>query len=1091
MKHFAIRQAAMCALFFLTIQSASAQRSFWRAATGTPTHTAPASSYRTLRYDLSTLRAAVSRPDAAARGDGDATRTLSLPMPDGGELTVTVEPATVLEAGQQAANPSIQTFRGTTPDGGTLRLTVTDHGVWARVALADGRMVYIQPLTPANTAWSAVYFSEDADRGAARCGVEGGATIDEDAPAGKTAAYSYTDATLRNYELSVAATGEYTVANGGQAGALAAITATVNNVTLIFERDLGVTFTLYSPNSILFTDPNTDPYTTTLDATALTTNHSTLDAQVGSANYDLGHLFSTAFGGGLAYGSIVCNNTIKGGGASGTVNASQASFEEIVAHEFGHQFSASHTFSATTGGCSGNGFYPAGYEPGSGTSIMSYADLCSPLNVPGGKGRFFHAGSLQQMGSFILNASTGGSCASNSQPLNPAPTLATATAITIPNGTPFYLTSTGADANNPSTLTYTYDQLDPIGGSGTATAPASTDVSGPMFRSYVPAASPVRYFPPLAALFAGTSTSYEVLPTVARALNFRATVRDNNPGFGRTQTESVVVTTASCGPFAITSQNTATTLTADGTATMTVTWNTASCVTCPDVTLRITRDGGATYTTLLASTPNDGTETFLVPNVPACDARLMLECATAPFFDVTSTPLTITSSCAADGATISPVSTLSVPAAGDAALAQTITPGHGTALPSPITGTVTNADPLTTLAVPNTTAANACINFSNATYYEAYTFQPGTTGTYTFTANAAWIYNIYEGAFNPSQPCSGLLASSGYFDGTFYYTGTTVSAALCRDKTYTYVVGIPAAAPNVSYSVSVTGGTLYSGGTPAPGAGYTYEYAIVNAASGNIVAIQVTPDMTNSTLFPDGQYTVYGLSRSTSTSAAAYVGGSFATFQSAVLGQSGGLCASLSANSRTVLINAAPLAGLDVRLAAALTNRRTARATWTVQGSEAGVARYELQRSYDGRLFSTAATTTPGTGAQHAATDAGLREEAAGVHYRVAIQTAAGAPRYTATTYLPFSTGAAGPALAVAPNPVQGATLRAAVTSANAGTGTAVVLDAAGRALLRVPVSLSIGAQQLELPTGGLAAGVYLLRVEGAGAPLQVRFCEE
>src|SRR5262249_12542369 len=51
---------------------------------------------------------------------------------------------------------------------------------------------------------------------------------------------------------------------------------------------------------------------------------------------------------------------------------------------------------------------------------------------------------------------------------------------------------------------------------------------------------------------------------------------------------------------------------------------------------------GVTFpTTLLASTPNDGTQAITVPNVTTSTARIRVECATSPFFDLSNANFTI------------------------------------------------------------------------------------------------------------------------------------------------------------------------------------------------------------------------------------------------------------------------------------------------------------------------------------------------------------------------------------------------------------------------------------------------------------------
>ncbi len=1075
--------------------SAGAQTAFWKRQdappVGLPTRIAPASRYTLLRTDVPAI---ADYLQTASRG---ANRTLDFPLPDGQTVNILLERVDVLIPALAAAHPEIQTFKGVSADGlYTARLTVSPYGASARIGTPEG-LVYVQPLQPSAPEWSAVFFARDADRPVGiLCGVENAA--DEEGPAGRTSAFSYGDANLRTYVLAVAATGEYTVWAGGgtanQSAALAQITTAVNNVNAIYERDLGITFSLNSPAAILFTDSTTDPYSRTLSGTLLTSSDSAIDALVGVGNYDLGHVFGAQWSGGLAQRPSVCGSS-KGRAASGldpaiftATGPSGPVFEGTVAHEIGHQFNATHSYAANNGGCgSGNISAATGWEPGGGSTIMAYAGTCTGNSYQNNSDLYFHAGNLSQMGAYMIGA--GNACATLTTPGNAPPVLVASTAFTIPHSTPFRITASATDADN-SALTYTHEQVDAVGGTGISTAPVNTSTTDPQFRSFFPGTSATRYLPNLASLFSAAATPYEVLPAVARTMNFRATARDNNAGFGRTSAENVAVTTSTCGPFSITSQTSATSLTANGTNTVTVSWNTASCVTCANVQLLFTRDRGATFSTVLASTPNDGSETFMVPNLATCDGRLYLECTSAPFFNVNAAAVTISSSCAAEGSTFSPSTALSVPAAGDAALNQTLAAQYGTQYSSPITGSIATTDAQSNLAVLNN--GSSCANFGgNVTRYDSYTFYPSAGTTYTFNATGSTsglVYNLYEGSFTASSPCTNLITSSGNYTGSVTLSNS-ISGSLCRGKQYTLVVmSFSAGSPTLPapYSVAVSGGNIFSG-TPNPA--LNYAYVIVNSTSGNIVAIQSTGNMTNATIFPTGFYTVYGLSTGSTASSlnTTYAGTSFAAFNTAVLSQTGGLCASFSSNARSITINPTALTLTDARLEARLTDRRAARTSWTIIGAEKSLRRYELERSYDGNAFETAAVIATRGSRRYEMADHNLREDATGVHYRVVMRGLNGEARYSASAFLPFE-GASSPSLAVAPNPLEGDVLRAEVGAAASGTATIVVLDATGRAVASTPVTLSAGKQRIELPLSGLSAGVYLLRVDGAGMPLQVRF---
>jgi hypothetical protein len=90
-------------------------------------------------------------------------------------------------------------------------------------------------------------------------------------------------------------------------------------------------------------------------------------------------------------------------------------------------------------------------------------------------------------------------------------------------------------------------------------------------------------------------------------------------------------------PFKVTSPNTAVSWTTG--TTQTLTWDVASSaiapINCSNVKITMSLDSGYTYPiTIYASTPNDGSETFVVPNYPTNRARIKVEAVGNIFFDI-------------------------------------------------------------------------------------------------------------------------------------------------------------------------------------------------------------------------------------------------------------------------------------------------------------------------------------------------------------------------------------------------------------------------------------------------------------------------
>jgi hypothetical protein len=344
------------------------------------------------------------------------------------------------------------------------------------------------------------------------------------------------DGKLRNFRLALSVTGEYTSYFGGtKALALAAINNSMTRVNGVFEKDFGVHMNLISNNDlVIYTSASSDPYSVASTGSNGAWNQelqTTLTNVIGSANYDIGHLFGASGGGGNA-GCIgcVCKNPTtsaplgKGSGftSPGDGIPSGDNFDiDYVAHEMGHQFGGNHTFTHSNEGTG------VQMEPGSGSTIMGYAGITN-LDVQPHSDPYFHAISIQQVTNYIKTTT----CQTTTVTGNAIPTTNAGLDYTIPKSTPFMLTGVGTDANG-DVLTYNWEQMN---SQSTAAAPSATKTTGVNYRSYNPTTSPIRYFPKMSSILTGATTTagseitVEALSSVARTLNFRLTVRDNRAG---------------------------------------------------------------------------------------------------------------------------------------------------------------------------------------------------------------------------------------------------------------------------------------------------------------------------------------------------------------------------------------------------------------------------------------------------------------------------------------------------------------------------------------------------------------------------------
>ncbi len=413
------------------------------------------------------------------------------------------------------------------------------------------------------------------------------------------------DKKYRTYRLALSVIGEYTQLYGGVAGALTQMNATMTRVNGVFEKDFAIKLIMQNFPQLIYTNPATDPYSTMANWSSELTN--TLIANPGNAAFDIGHLFGDSGGGGMA-GCIgcICSNTVgnyKGSGytSPGSGLPQGDTFDiDYVAHEMGHQLGGNHTFSHALEGAGAN------MEPGSGSTIMGYAGITNQ-NVQLHSDAYFHARSIEQIQANVISKP---GCGTSTDIVNNPPVIAALTPYTIPKGTAFVLTASATDPEGDA-MTYTWEQYDNATQTITSANLGNT-ATGASFRSILPGTSPTRYFPRLSSVLNGVLNNsnglWEAVPTVARVMNFRVTVRDNHVPLTQQQTQfaTQTITAGNDGPFIVTST------TGFNNAPGAVTWDVVNTTNAPynvaNVKIDYTTDNGATWTTLLASTPNDGTE---------------------------------------------------------------------------------------------------------------------------------------------------------------------------------------------------------------------------------------------------------------------------------------------------------------------------------------------------------------------------------------------------------------------------------------------------------------------------------------------------
>lgn len=560
---------------------------------------------------------------------------LNIPNPKGEFEAFQIFKTQTLSSQLAQKYPGINSYVGKSLDNGAkmMRLTTTPQGVYIMILSPNSGQFFINPIDDKGQYYMSFLKSNVYDLNQTDCEFdeETYSSVNYSNP-NMYQSLGVDDGFLRVYDLALACTGEYAQFQIEQAGlnnasqtdkiaaVLAAMTVTLDRVNSIFERDLGVSMKLVPNNDLLiFLDFENDPYTNNSASSMLNENQSTVDTTIGFANYDIGHVLGTG-GGGVAILGSVCNNSRKAKGVTGSSAPIGDPFDiDYVAHEMGHQFGANHT---QNNDCQRNS--ATAVEPGSASTIMGYAGVCEP-NIQTHSDAYFHQVSIEEMFANITSQ-FGSDCGELEWQSNSAPVLTSLPNYTIPYGTAFYLDVEAID-DEDDVLTYNWEQID---NEESSQPPMTNSVQGPNFRSLPSKTESRRYFPNLdSVLNNNLSPTWEVLPNIARTMDFSVTVRDNNLQVGQSSSDFTTVTFADAGPFQVTSQN------ADDinwlpNETKTITWDvagtTSNGINTSEVNILLSIDGGENFDIILsANTPNDGMEDITVPSLKSSSCRIMIE----------------------------------------------------------------------------------------------------------------------------------------------------------------------------------------------------------------------------------------------------------------------------------------------------------------------------------------------------------------------------------------------------------------------------------------------------------------------------------
>ena len=611
---------------------------------------------------------------------------VELPMPDGTYRNFTVWQDPMMEEPLGMQYPDIKTFTGTAVGDArvTAKLDFTTYGFHAMIF--DGENTsFVDPYDNYHDGYYFAHYKKDEVRTSEqrmRCEFKGN---NDKSPVGeamnteigkslpKLAQRTGNGWYRKNYRLALTADHFYTQAATGTtnptfAQCLSKMTTTMNRVNGVYEREFSVHMNIIANDTTIIWRKHpdalngNDPFNT-IDSNGgacLSQNQTTADARVGAANYDIGHVFTTV-GGGVSLLGVVCSNGNKASSCTGSPTPTGDGYDiDYVAHEMGHEFGSEHTFANNNdGSCQTNAVANYAYEPGSGTTIMAYAGICSPDDLAMHSEAYFHASSLVQIQGYLVTSEN--TCAASTLTGNKLVSLATfSTSYSIPYKTPFELTSpTAVDSVADTATQYCWEQWNKGSATGsTASRFINTHVRGPIFRSWFPVYSQTRVFPRIGKVIHDSLSDAgfqgqqgEKVPDTARFLTFKVTVRNFLNGYGcflfpdDTIHLDAIQTPTKAG-FKVTSQATTTSYT--GGSTQTVTWDVvgtnAAPVNATNVVIYMSKDGGYTWPYTLGTFPNTGTATVTLPNPPGSPTtcRIKVKGSGNVFFNVNKANFTVT-----------------------------------------------------------------------------------------------------------------------------------------------------------------------------------------------------------------------------------------------------------------------------------------------------------------------------------------------------------------------------------------------------------------------------------------------------------------
>jgi len=589
--------------------------------------------------------------------DTQSTINLEFPTPNNDLIQFEIYESPVMPANLSKKYPSIKTYTGRGINNPNDRISITKSNRGFKILiLANNKRIFIQKMEQSENNYSLSYNENRHDK----TNVENQCSINGCIDTISRNKFDNIKTQNRNFPYCVGepepcypignnlvtfryagiltAEANNEVSDGTVEGGLAWIAAMVNQINLVWVRELSFKLQLIENNDqIIYTNQNPTPdlFTAYDMYVELPLVHQHLTEVIGPGGYgpdqndllwEYGAVFNVGYGGGLAY-------------VPGSTSANLPSYG-IHIHEVGHNIGSSHNCTSENGWrCSFGGTAMCSR---SNTLSGSYGDQYSShtidIAIKYQQEMFSNNNYDYQRGWLQLPTS-------NSIPEIIVPE----SGFTIPKETPFVLEGIASDLNANDQITYSWEQND--ASSIAFSPPDFPPNTGPLFCS-VDAQSNgnIRYFPQLESILQNdySTGNIEKLPFASREINMRLIARDNNLFSGAFNYKNVqFFIDENSGPFRITSQ--ALEEVWEVGSQQNITWDVANTnnltVNCQSVDILLSIDETNFDIVLAENTPNDGSEYIIVPNLPSDDNyRIMIKSSDNIFFDVNNSYLTIINS---------------------------------------------------------------------------------------------------------------------------------------------------------------------------------------------------------------------------------------------------------------------------------------------------------------------------------------------------------------------------------------------------------------------------------------------------------------